>query len=131
MLKVSTKARILDFGRARIGSLRALLGGIPWKASMEDEGARKCWGFFKNVFLEKQNQFISSKSKGSRWGKRPPWLNCKLLSLLKTKRKSYQKWILEAGESYKDIARACTDAVRKAKSQLELKLAMDVKIYKN
>ncbi|GAB0181915.1 mitochondrial enolase superfamily member 1 [Grus japonensis] len=33
-------------------------------------------------------------------------------------------------ENYKGIARACRDAVRKAKVQLELKLAEDVKNYK-
>ncbi|GAB0188526.1 mitochondrial enolase superfamily member 1 [Grus japonensis] len=33
-------------------------------------------------------------------------------------------------ENYKGIARACRDAVRKAKAQLELKLARDVKNYK-
>ncbi|KAK4810859.1 hypothetical protein QYF61_008831 [Mycteria americana] len=61
--------------------------------------------------------------------KRPPWLNCELLSLLKTKREAYQRW--KSGrlpvENYKGIARACRDAVRKAKAQLELKLARDVK----
>ncbi|GAB0179274.1 mitochondrial enolase superfamily member 1 [Grus japonensis] len=33
-------------------------------------------------------------------------------------------------ENYKGIARACRDAVRKAKAQLKLKLARDVKNYK-
>ena len=108
------------------------MGGIPWEASVEDKGASDCWEFFKKSLLEAQNQLILFKSKGSRWSKRPPWLNCKLLSLLKTKREAYQRW--KSGlipiENYKGIARACRDAVRKAKAQLELKLARDVKNYK-
>ena len=68
----------------------------------------------------------------SRQSKRPPWLNCKFLSLLKTKREAYQRW--ESGqipaEDYKGIARPCRDTIRKAKAQLELKLARDIKKYK-
>ena len=105
------------------------MGGILWEASMEDKGASKCWEFFKNALLEAQKQFIPFKGKGSRQSKRPPWLNCKLLSLLKTKRETYQRW--KSGripvENYRGIARACRDAVRKAKVQLKLKLARDVK----
>ncbi|GAB0210341.1 hypothetical protein GRJ2_003499900 [Grus japonensis] len=63
---------------------------------------------------------------------RPPWLNRELLSLLKTKREAYQRWkiVRIPVENYKGIARACRDAVRKARAQLELKLARDVKNYK-
>ncbi|KAK4826132.1 hypothetical protein QYF61_005284 [Mycteria americana] len=132
MLKVSTKTKVLDFRRANFSSLRAQLGGIPWEASMEDKGASECWEFFKNALLEAQNQFIPFKGKGSRQSKRPPWLNCELLSLLRTKREAYQRWKSRRipVENYKGIVRPCRDAVRKAKAQLELKLARDVKNYK-
>lgn len=112
--------------------LRAQLEGIPWEVSMEDKGVSKCWEFFKIALLEAQKQFIPFKGKGSRWSKTPPWLNCKLLRLPKTKREVYQRWKSEQipTENYKCIARACRDAVRKAKAQLELKFARDVKNYK-
>ncbi|KAK4823576.1 hypothetical protein QYF61_003580 [Mycteria americana] len=78
------------------------------------------------------NGFKLKEGKGSRQRKRPPWLNCKLLSLLKTKREAYQRW--KSGqipiENYKGIARTCRDAVRKAKAQLKLRLARHVKNYK-
>ncbi|KAK4826412.1 hypothetical protein QYF61_008945 [Mycteria americana] len=52
--------------------------------------------------------------------------------LLKNKREAYQRW--KSGripiENYKGIARVCRDAVRKAKTHLELKLARDIKNYK-
>ncbi|KAM6036240.1 uncharacterized protein LJ206_001286 [Theristicus caerulescens] len=132
MLKVSTKTRVLDFRRANFSSLRAQLGGIPWDASMEDKGANECWEFFKNALLEAQKQFIPYKRKGSKQSKRSPWLNHELLGLLKTKREAYQRW--RSGrlsvENYKGIARVCKDAVRKAKAQLELELARDVKNHK-
>jgi len=59
---------------------------------MEDKGASECWQFFQNAPLEAQKQFVPFKGEGSRWSKRPPWLNCELLSLLKTKRGAYQRW---------------------------------------
>ncbi|GAB0204370.1 hypothetical protein GRJ2_002902600 [Grus japonensis] len=132
MLKVSTKTKVLDFRRANFSLLRGQLGGILWEASMEDKGASECWEFFKNALLEAQNQFIPFKGKGSRQNKRLPRLNCELLSLLKTKREEYQRWKSRQTliENYNSIARVCRDAVRKAKVQLELKLARDVKNYK-
>ena len=97
---------------------------------MEDKGTNECWEFFNNALLEAQKQFIPFKGKGSRESKRPPWLNCKLLSLLKTTREACQRrgWI--PVENYKGIARVCKDRVRKTKAHLELKLARDVKNYK-
>ena len=96
---------------------------------MEDKGASECWEFFKNPLSEEQNQFIPYKGKGSQQRKRLPWLNHDLLGLLKSKREAYQRW--RSGglsvESYKGTARVCRDAVRKAKAQLKLKLAVDVK----
>ena len=71
-LKVSTKTKVLDFRRANFSLLRAQLGGILWKASMEDKGASECWEFFKNALLEAQKQFIPFKGKGSRQSKRLP-----------------------------------------------------------
>ena len=131
-LNVSAKTKILDFRRANFSSLRPQLGEIPWEASLEDKGASECWEIFKNALLEAQNQFIPFKGKESRQSKRPPWLNCELLRLLKTKREEYQKW--KSGqipvENYKGIVRACRDAVRKTTAQLESKLARAVKNYK-
>ncbi|PKU46749.1 rna-directed dna polymerase from mobile element jockey-like [Limosa lapponica baueri] len=131
-LKVRTKAQVLDFRRANFSSPRAQLGGTPWEASTEDKGLSECWELFKNALLETQNHFIPFKGNGSKQRKRPPWLNCELLSLLKTKRDVYQKWKSRQMpiENYKGIARECRDTVRKAKAQFKLKLARDVKNYK-
>lgn len=55
----------------------------------------------------------------------PPWLNCELLSLFKTKREVYEK--RKSGqihiEIYKGITRVCRNAIKKAKGQFRLKLA--------
>ena len=71
----------------------------------------------------------SYKGRGSKRSKRPPWLNHDLLGLLKSKREANQEWRSGelSAENYKGIARECRDAVRKAKAQFELKLAVDIK----
>lgn len=54
--KVSSKTKVLHFRRANISSLRAQLGGILWKSSMEHKDSSKCWEFFKSNALEAKNQ---------------------------------------------------------------------------
>lgn len=72
--------------------------------------------------------FMSFKGKGSRQKKRMLLAYCELLGLFKSKRK-HQRWKSShiPTENCKGIARVCRPAVRKAKSQLKLTLARDVK----
>ena len=117
VLKVSSKTRILDFRRANFSALRAQLGGIRWEASMDDIGASECWEVFKNSLLEAQSQFIlyKGKGKGSKWSKRPPWLNHDLLGLLKSKREAHQRWRSGglSAEKYKGIAESAETQLEK------------------
>ncbi|KAK4806872.1 hypothetical protein QYF61_012593 [Mycteria americana] len=124
--------KTLDFRRANFKMLRAQLRGIPWEASMEGKGACKCWELFKNSLLEAQEHLHPLQRERKKANKRPPWLNKDLLGVLKSKKEAYRLWkgIQIAIEDYKNLARACRDAVRKAKAQLELKLAKDVKYNK-
>ncbi|CAM4689446.1 unnamed protein product [Lepidochelys kempii] len=70
--------------------------------------------------------------KNSKYGRRPAWLNGEILADLKHKKEAYKKW--KVGHmtrgKYKNIARACRNEIRRAKSQLELQLARDVKSNK-
>lgn len=77
-----------------------------------------------NSLLEAQEQSISYEVKGRKQNKRLPWLNNKILEVLKSKKDAYQLWKHGkiAIKGYKNLARTCRDAVLKAKAQLELKL---------
>ncbi|CAM4696941.1 unnamed protein product [Caretta caretta] len=70
--------------------------------------------------------------KNSKYGRRPAWLNGEILVDLKHKKEAYKKWKVGhmTREEYKNIARACRNEIRKAKSYLELQLARDVKSNK-
>lgn len=96
---------------------------------MEGKGACECCEILNNSLLESPEQSITNKRKGSRQNKRPLGLNSDLLGVLKSKKEAYQLW--KGGkiptQDYKNLARACRDANRKVRAQLELKLARDVK----
>lgn len=83
VLSTLSVSKVLDFARANFSLLRVQLGGILWEVSMEDKGTN-CTSA-ESSLLEAQKHFIPCKGKGNRWVKRPPWLNCMLLSLLKTR----------------------------------------------
>lgn len=71
----------------------------------------------------------SPSPKESKQNKTSLWFNNKLVSLLKSKKEAHQlqKGGQVAIEDYKNLTSVCRDAVRKAKVQLELVLARNVK----
>ncbi|CAM4533257.1 unnamed protein product [Lepidochelys olivacea] len=70
--------------------------------------------------------------KNSKYGRRPAWLNSEILTDLKHKKEADKKWKIGqmTREKYKNIAQACRNEIRRAKSHLELQLARDVKSNK-
>jgi len=72
------------------------------------------------------------------WGRRPTWLNRELMLGLRKKRRVYHLWKKGQGtqEEYRGLIRSCREEIRKAKAQLELRLATVVRdnkkcFYKN
>jgi len=63
--------------------------------------------------------------KTNQWGRRPAWLNRELLLGLRKKRRVYHLWKKGQAtpEEYRGLIRLCREEIRKAKAQLELKLA--------
>ncbi|GAB0209887.1 hypothetical protein GRJ2_003454400 [Grus japonensis] len=72
---------------------------------------------------------VVRSSKGRRISKYAPEEGNRYDGIYKAKKEAYQLWKGSqiVIEDYKNLARACRDAVRKAKAQLELKLARGVK----
>ncbi|CAM4534454.1 unnamed protein product [Lepidochelys kempii] len=104
---------------------------IPWGTNMKGKGVQESWLYFKESLLRLQGQTIPMSRKNSKYGRRPAWLNGEILEDLKHK-KAYKKWKVGhmTREEYKNIARACRNEIRRAKSHLELQLARDVKSNK-
>ncbi|CAM4607923.1 unnamed protein product [Lepidochelys olivacea] len=99
---------------------------------MKGKGVQESWLYFKESLLRLQGQTIPMCRKNSKYGRRPAWLNSEILADLKHKKEAYKKWKVGhmAREEYKNIARACRNEIRRAKSHLELQLVRDVKSNK-
>ena len=69
------------------------------------------------------------RKKSGKEGRRPAWLSKDLLVKLKHKREMHRQWKQghSSWEEYRDTAQECRGGIRKAKAQLELNLARDVK----
>jgi len=81
------------------------------------------------VFHRAQELSIPKCKKSGRERKRPAWLRQEMLAKLRKKRELHRQWKqgLASWEEYREAARLRRDGVRKAKAQLELNLARDVK----
>ncbi|CAM4529932.1 unnamed protein product [Lepidochelys kempii] len=108
------------------------MGRIPWGTNMKGKGVQESWLYFKESLLWLQGQTIPMCRKNSKYGRRPAWLNGEILADLKHKKEAYKKWKVGhmTREEYKNIAQACRNEIRRAKSHLELQLARDVKSNK-
>ncbi|CAM4599489.1 unnamed protein product [Lepidochelys kempii] len=131
-LKEVLNADTLDFRKADFDSLREWMARIPWGTNLKGKGVQESWLYFKESLLRLQGQTIPMSRKNSKYGRRPAWLNGEILADLKHKKEAYKKWKVGhmTREEYKNIAQACRNDIRRAKSHLELQLARDVKSNK-
>ncbi|KFQ43562.1 hypothetical protein N333_00528, partial [Nestor notabilis] len=116
----------LGFKRADFCLFRNLLSTVPWHIVLEGRGAQDCWLIFKDHLLQAQDP---TKRKCGRRARRPPWMDKELLRKLRGKKEAYRRWKQGQAtwEDYRNVVREARDQVRKAKAQLELNLARDVK----
>jgi len=84
---------------------------------------------FKHHFFHAQERCIPLRKKSRKGGSRPAWMSKELLVEIRWKRKVHEMWKegQATWEEYRNVVRACRDAMRKAKAHLELNLARDVK----
>ncbi|KFQ40129.1 hypothetical protein N332_13281, partial [Mesitornis unicolor] len=119
----------LDFRRANFRLFRDLLGKVLWDKALEGREAQESWLIFKDHLLRVQEQCIPRRRKAGKNARRLLWMNKELLDLLGRKRKIYREW--KRGqvrwEDYKDVAQTARDHVRKARAQVELNLAKNIK----
>uniref|UniRef100_A0A8C8RGD0 Maestro heat like repeat family member 6 n=1 Tax=Pelusios castaneus TaxID=367368 RepID=A0A8C8RGD0_9SAUR len=73
--KEKSRTHILDFRKADFGSLRELMGRVPWEADLKGKGVQDSWLYFKETLLEAQEDNIPMCRKNSKCGWRPAWLS--------------------------------------------------------
>ncbi|XP_054053995.1 lymphocyte function-associated antigen 3 isoform X1 [Rissa tridactyla] len=123
------KTSILDFRCADFSLFRTLVGRVPWAVVLRDKGAQEGWTLFKREILKAQEQAVPMRRKIKGRGKWPAWMNKELLMGLKEKRKVYHLWKRGQAtqEEYRDRVRSYREKIRKAKAQLELNLAINIR----
>jgi len=96
---------------------------------MKGKGVEEGWTFFKKEVLKAQEQAVPMCRKMNQQGRRLAWLNREPLLGLREKRKFYHFW--KEGqvtqEEYRGFTRSCREEIRKAKAQLEFRLATVVR----
>ncbi|KFO74885.1 hypothetical protein N303_15516, partial [Cuculus canorus] len=133
MAQARRTVRTLNFRKADFQLFKDLLGRTPWDMVLRDKGAEQSWQIFKYAFHKATTLCSVPKCrKSGREGKRSEWLSRDPLVKLKNKRELHRQ--CKQGEGtwaeYRDAAQLCKDGVRKAKGQLELNLAREVKTNK-
>jgi len=128
-IRAISRVKTLELRRANFGLFKEVLGGILWVRALEGRGVQESWSLFKHHFLHAQDHCIPLSKKSSKGGRRPAWMSKELLVELRQKRKVYRMWKegQATWEEYRNVVRACSDAMRKAKVHLELNPARDVK----
>ncbi|KFQ75881.1 hypothetical protein N337_12379, partial [Phoenicopterus ruber ruber] len=129
MGQVNSKVKTLNFRRVNFQLFRELEDGTPWENALRDKGAEQSWKLFKDIFLTAQELSIPTCNKSGKGGRRPAWLSKVLLVKLKHKKEMQKQWNQGhvSWEEYRDAAQMCRDGIRKAKAQLELNLAKNMK----
>ncbi|GAB0201721.1 mitochondrial enolase superfamily member 1 [Grus japonensis] len=119
----------MDFLRADFGLLRTLVERRPWETVLKGKGVQEGWALFKKEVFKAQEQSVPVCRKTKRRGRRLAWLKRELLLGLREKRRVYHSWKKQQAtqEEYRDLVRSCRDKSRKAKAQLQLNLATDVR----
>ncbi|KFZ45983.1 hypothetical protein N321_04792, partial [Antrostomus carolinensis] len=127
------RVRTLNFRRVNFQLFKELLDGILWETVLRDIGTEQSLQVFKDTFLRTQELTIHRHKKSSRGGKKLAWLSKDLLVKLREKKEIYRQWKqgCVAWEEYRDVVQMCRDGIRKAKAQMELILARDVKNSKD
>ena len=125
----NSRTATLDFRRADFELFRRLVGRVPWGSVLESKGVQDGWLLFKKEVLKAQEQAVPLSRKMSRCGRRPAWMNRELFLRLQEKKRIYLLWKKGRAtqKEYKEVVKMCREKIRKAKAQLELKLAAGVK----
>ncbi|KFQ61696.1 hypothetical protein N334_12538, partial [Pelecanus crispus] len=129
MGKARSTVRTINFRKASFQLFKELVRRTQWETVLRDRGTEQSWQIFKDTFHRAQDLSVPKCKKSGKEGKRPAGLRRDLLVKLKSKRELHRQWKqgqVSWGE-YREAAQLCRDGVRKAKAQLELNLARDVK----
>lgn len=93
------------------------------------KGAQESWQVFNEGILQAQQWAILILGKTSRHTGRSLWLNWEPMMEPQHKKAAYRRWKQEqaAKEEFRNFPQVCRDNIKKARTQLQLRLVKDIK----
>ena len=124
-----TTELVPDFSKANFEAMNETLALVDWESVFQGKTAEECWKIFNDKLSEVIESCIPKKKR--RFSSRPLWMNQNVMRVIRKKRRLW-KWYCQTKDyqdylSYQKVCSTATKAVRKAKKNLERKLAKNIK----
>ena len=88
----TSKTAILNFQRADFDLFRMLVAWVLGDSLLKGKGVQEAWMLLKMEILNAKEQAVPECRKASRQGRRPMWMNQKILLRLCKKKRVYVLW---------------------------------------
>ncbi len=113
--------------RADRASMQAELVSENWSEKIANQNTEEAWQSIKTKLTQLEHQHVPRRP--WRGLKRPPWMNTELLRMIRQKRKLWSKYKKqnnnETWTKYKEVEKSVSKKIKKAKRDLEKKIAND------
>ena len=121
----------LGIGGKQIGieEMKNDLSTVDWESVFLEKDAQHCWDFFHETVDKIVEEHVPLRAVKN--SSKPIWMNTNILRIVRKKRKLWKKYVktrdYEQFVAYKKIEKDVKNCIRKAKKNIESKLAKDMK----
>ena len=117
--------------KADFKKLCTMFKEVRWHEELQNKDMNECWAKFKEIYTEVVKCCIPL-SNGKRKNKRPPWMNKKLLKLIRQKRKQWGVYksnpTPESLNEFKNLRKRLKKQILKSKLNYEKEIAKNAKV---
>ena len=126
---IDTNELVHDYSKADFNRMREMLGFIDWKAYLDKSNAEESWQLFKSKVEEAVESCIPKKLR--RNSSKPLWMQKNVMRTIRKKKRLWKQY-RSSGDyrsylAYKQSQKLAKAVIKRAKKNLEKKLAKDIK----
>jgi hypothetical protein len=129
---VVVEKRFYKYHKGKYEKINEELLKIDWDKVWEGATVKRMWSSFLTRVLEIRDKFVPTGNCKGKEGKRPGWLNKRIINDIKKRGMKWKKWqdrmTYENEKDYKRLRNKITSDIRKAKSGFEEKIANNIKM---
>ena len=127
--KTNDKTQVRNWRKANIEEMKNDLSNVDWESVFLEKDAQHCWDFFHETVDKIVEEHVPLRAVKN--SSKPIWMNTNILRIVRKKRKLWKKYVktrdYEQFVAYKKIEKDVKNCIRKAKKNIESKLAKDMK----